>query len=154
MEKSYGQNIPKKEIIQAKPKIISNFPNIYDYIFGMILQNWDIAKNLILSIDRDFIIDKYLELYDCITLFIDSENINEIFENLDEANQEIFQDILMQKIQIDKNTSYEEHILKNIPLLIRLKYREISEKLKLEPDNNELVYLLNKLASKISGKTI
>lgn len=154
MEKSYGQDISKKEIIQAKPKIISNLPNIYDYIFGIILQNWDIAKNLIFSIDRDLIIDKYLELYDCITVFIDSENVNEIFENLDEANQEIFQDILMQKIQIDRNTSYEEHILKNIPLLMRLKYREISEKLKLEPDNNELVYLLNKLASKISGKTI
>ncbi len=125
---------------------------IYEYIFGIILHNWSKSKHLLSLIDRDLIIDEYIEIFDCMLLLADADDVTFVYHALDEKNKVKFEHILLKEVNFDSNTNIEEHVRKSIPLLVRVKYQEVSQQLKSNTENKQLLDLLLKLAKYLNAK--
>lgn len=150
-DEDFGQN--RQDYSANRTNLSNEHANkIYDHIFGLILQNWSKAKYLLNLIDRDLIIDEYMEIFDCILLFIDAEDVTSVYHALDEENKVKFEHILLKEVTFDSNTSIEEHIRKSIPLLVRIRYQQVSQQLKLNTENKQLLDLLQKLAKYLNAK--
>lgn len=125
---------------------------IYHYILGLILQNWSKSKHLLDLIDRDLIIDEYREIFDCMLLLADADDVTSLYHALDDDNKVKFEHIFLKEINFDSNTSIEEHIRKCIPLLVRIRYQEVSQQLKSNTEKKQLLDLLQKLAKYLNAK--
>jgi DNA primase len=127
-----------------------NTNSISDLLFAIFLQNWSSTKGLLIGIDRDYILEDQLELFDLLSTFVDSEDIKEVYDQVDEATANAYQELSLKRLDLDDSMTAEEHILKNIPMLLRIKYKEITDLLALDPDNDELNQKRNKIMSALS----
>ncbi len=135
--------------IPISPKKVVIRKDAVDSFFALIIQNWSTNCDMILGLDRDFVADDYLEIFDCLSLYIDSSDLSEIRENLEGQHQKLFDELAMKNIKADKNLSVEEHLLKSVPNIIRAKYNEVIQKFREDPDNIQLIQLKNKLAGSL-----
>lgn len=112
--------------------------NVFDKIFALILQNWASVKHLILALERDYLPEKYRELYDCLTLFTDIENVLEVGENIDQELKGTFEDLMLLNILLDDHISTEEHIAKLIPVSRNEFKKMLVMEWKKDPENEKL----------------
>jgi DNA primase len=145
-----GREIKKTASNNREFDEASKFPAFQNF-FAILLQNWKDNKSILMSIDRDIIIDEYIHIFDAMIANIDEDNILEIKKTLIAINEEVaaklLDELTVKKITLDENLSVKEHILKIIPMLIISSYNYVVEKFKTNSGSVELLNLKNKLAN-------
>lgn len=121
---------------------------IFDQIFSMIIQDWKISSNLILLISRDDLPERYKELYDCLSLFTDIVDVNEIRNELNDENREFFDELMLMKNEIDDSKLVEEHVLKLIPMSRIAHKKELIQEWQNNPDDEHLLNKINNMLNK------
>jgi DNA primase catalytic core len=135
---------PQKKINDDK-KIQVTKPSIYDHMFGLILQNWSSIKHLVLGLDREYLPENYQELYDCLSLLTDVEDVYELRDALEGDLQTCFDDLLLLNIIIDDAVSPEEHVAKLIPAT-KMEFKKLLiKRWKEDPDNQILLDQVQKI---------
>lgn len=154
-------NTFKDEKVQLKfenkslDSVSFKYKDMYEQIFALILQNWQQLKSALQIIKREYVIDEYLEIYDCITTFSDIDNVKDMYAFIDPEIVRKIENLMLKPLYLDANVSCEEHLVKSLPHLLRLKYQELSNKLGKDPDNIDLINQRTAIAKfilDISGK--
>lgn len=122
---------------------------IGDTIFAILLQNWDSTKHILLGIERDFIMKDYLELYDCLQFFVDESDLKDLPQSLDDETKELFERLMMKRINMDDNISSEEHILKNILQLLMSRRNELMQDLRDKTEDKVIDTIAKRLDEEI-----
>jgi DNA primase len=131
------QKEPEKKINDDK-ELKKYDVTIFDKIFALIIQNWSSVKHMILALERDYMPEKYSDLYDCLFLFTDIDDVKEVRENLDEQTVDIFDTLMLLNVLVDESVSPEEHIMKMLPIS-KDQYKKILLSLwKRNPEDPEL----------------
>lgn len=141
------KSMPRKEEKKEDSQFIAinARSNLFDKIFSLILQNWQEESNLILMLERDFLPDEYQELYDMLSLFTDTSDVQSIRNELPEELKDLFDELVLMNNYADESKAVEEHISKLIPMCkIEYKKRLIAE-WKNNPENDELLDKINKV---------
>jgi len=126
--------------------VSSKHQDLYEQVFALILQNWQELKGLLLGIQREFVLDEYLELYDCMITFSDAENVKDLYAQLEPEIAKKIENLALKPLNLDTTLSFEEHIIKNLPNMLRIKYQELSSKIEEDPENIHFINQRTQLA--------